>query len=176
MKLSASTSAEENHTKGYAFRPIQRKDNGQVAKLIRQVMVEFGCFGEGYSINDPEIDDMFGEFNKGKAAFYVVTRNGEDEIVGCGGVAPLSGGEAGTCELKKMYFHENARGRGLGRQMVELCLNTARQFGYRRCYLETVDRMAAANILYQKMAFKRLDSPMGNTGHCSCEGWYARDL
>ncbi len=35
--------------------------------------------------------------------------------------------------------------------MVEECLAAARELGYRQCYLETVERMEVANMLYKKM-------------------------
>jgi len=35
------------------LRQIQLKDNAQVAQVIRTVMPEYDCVGDGYSINDP---------------------------------------------------------------------------------------------------------------------------
>ncbi len=160
----------------FQFRPIRPDDNEQVAKLIRTVMTEFACVGEGYSVMDAEVSEMYEQYNHDKAAFYVLTKTGEDKILGCGGIGPLNGGDAETCELKKMYFYPVIRGLGLGRNMVELCLDSARKIGYKRCYLETVDRMMAAAALYKKMGFKRLEAPMGSTGHVSCEGWYLTEL
>jgi putative acetyltransferase len=177
MHHPVSTSNEKKETPGFVFRRIRRADNEQVARLIRTVMTEFGCVGEGYSINDPEIDDMFGTYNHDRAAFFVIAgEEGEGRILGCGGVGPLPGEGEAVCELKKMYFYPELRGHGLGRRMVERCLQTARELGYTQCYLETVDRMKTANLLYRKMGFERLDAPMGATGHCSCEGWYVRNL
>ena len=40
----------------YILREIQQEDNEQVARIIRQVMTEFGAVGDGYSINDPEVE------------------------------------------------------------------------------------------------------------------------
>lgn len=160
----------------FEIRPIRPEDNEQTARLIRTVMTEFGCVGEGYSILDPEVDDMFGTFKGPHAAFFVVGRPGDNEVLGCGGIGPLSGGDGQTCELKKMYFYPELRGQGLGRKMVTLCLETARNLGYRKCYLETVDRMEQANRLYQKMGFEKICSPVGNTGHCSCDTWYLKEM
>jgi putative acetyltransferase len=176
MNHPSLLSVEKNPALNFSFRPIRPEDNRQVARLIRTVMSEFACVGEGYSIMDSELEDMFAAYNHPKAAFFVITSSGDDEILGCGGIAPLAGGEGDTCELKKMYFYPALRGYGLGRRMLELCLETARNLGFRRCYLETVDRMTAANALYQKMGFERMDAPMGATGHCSCEGWYVKEL
>lgn len=160
----------------FTLRPIRPEDNEQTARLIRSVMTEFGCVGEGYSILDPEVDNMYEAYHYDRAAFFVVTRNGGPEVLGCGGIGPLTGSDGSTCELKKMYFYPELRGHGFGQKMVATCLEKARELGYRRCYLETVSRMEQANRLYQKMGFEKMSAPMGSTGHCSCEAWYVREV
>lgn len=153
------------------IRSLAPEDNAAVAAIIRQVMTEFHCTGENYSITDPEIDDMYQAYNDDYSAFFVVV-NEQNEPVGCGGLGPLAGGPAGTCELRKMYLMPSARGRGAGKQLLHRCLEKARELGYRQMYLETVERMVTANALYQQAGFLRLSTPMGNTGHTACEAWY----
>ena len=93
-----------------------------------------------------------------------------------GGVAPLVGGDPGTCELRKMYFLPAARGIGAGAAMMARCLQTAREFGFSRCYLETLGGMDAAMRLYERTGFRRLDAPLGATGHGGCNTFYLLDL
>lgn len=52
--------------------------------------------------------------------------------------------------FKKMYFLEEARGVGLGSNMIKTCLGRAREFGFEKCYLETMPYMKAAQKLYEK--------------------------
>ncbi|MEO1517936.1 MAG: GNAT family N-acetyltransferase [Bacteroidota bacterium] len=156
------------------IRPIQAADNPEVAQLIRTVMTEYTCVGEGYSINDPEVDHMSEAYAGPKASFFVIVD--AEGIAGCGGIAPLKNGSADVCELQKMYFYQRLRGKGLGRQLLHLCLDQARQFGYRRCYLETVARMKKANALYQKAGFQLLKEQIGQTGHGACDLYYVLDL
>lgn len=156
------------------LRPIEAADNPAMAQVIRTVMQEFAAVGEGYSINDPEVEALFETYNREDSIFYVLVR--DNQVMGGGGIAPLLGGPEGVCELKKMYFYPEIRGLGWGKKMVLECLEAARRLGYRQCYLETIDRMAGANILYQKLGFKKLEKAMGATGHSSCEAWYVIDL
>ena len=100
----------------------------------------------------------------------------DEEILGCGGIGPLAGGKAETCELKKMYFSPELRGMGFGKKLVALCLKEARRIGYEECYLETVERMWQANLLYKKMGFQPLSEPKGCTGHSGCDSWYIKKL
>jgi putative acetyltransferase len=159
----------------YAIRPIRPDDRDAVARLIRVVMPEFGAEGPGFAILDPEVDDMVGAYRGPRAAYFVVARD-DGAIAGGGGFAPLAGGDAGTCELRKMYFLPELRGLGLGRELLERCLEGARGAGFRTMYLETLANMTRARALYERSGFRRLDAPMGATGHFGCDTFYARDL
>lgn len=75
-----------------------------------------------------------------------------------------------------MYFLPEARGVGMGQKFITLCLEKAKALDYEKCYLETVRRMWQANLVYEKMGFKPLEKPLGNTGHNSTEVWMLREL
>ncbi len=156
------------------LRPIQPNDNVPMARIIRQVMTEYGAVGEGYSINDPEVDALYEQYAAPGHVFFVAESNGR--VVGGAGIAPLQGAGEGVCELRKMYLLPEGRGRGLGRQLLGQCLAAARERGFRTCYLETVHRMGEAQRLYLSAGFKPLPGPMGNTGHNACDAWYAMEL
>jgi putative acetyltransferase len=156
------------------LRLIEREDDPAVASIIRAVMTEFGAVGQGYSIEDPEVDTMFATYHRPRAAFWVIETSGE--IAGCGGYAPLKGGEPDTCELQKMYFLPALRGRGMGQRLMHHCLEGARTDGFRRIYLETLENMDAAGRLYRHFGFQEIDSPLGATGHCGCDRWMVLDL
>lgn len=152
------------------IRPIALADNPVVARIIRQVMTEFQCVGTGFSIEDPEVDDMYHAYANEQSAFYVIEHQGQ--VMGCGGFALLEGGKADTCELKKMYFLEGLRGLGMGGALVDLCIQEARERGFKKMYLETVERMVSANHLYRKKGFERLECAKGATGHSGCDSFY----
>lgn len=156
------------------LRLVGPRDNEQVAKLIRSVMTEFGAIGEGYSIMDPEVDSMYESYTNDRSAFFVFVEG--EEIFGCGGIGPLKGGSQDTCELKKMYFFPKIRGKGMGQQLIEACLEAAREKNYTTCYIETIPSMEAANYLYQKNGFELLKNRMGDTGHNACNTCYALKL
>jgi putative acetyltransferase len=109
-----------------------------------------------------------------RSAYFVVDRDGI--VLGGGGVAPLEGGPADTCELRKMYFLPATRGIGAGSAMMDRCLEAARGLGFARCYLETLCGMDAAMKLYERSGFRRIDAPLGATGHGGCNTFYLRDL
>ncbi|MCA9194832.1 MAG: GNAT family N-acetyltransferase [Planctomycetales bacterium] len=157
-----------------SIRKIIQSDNSAVSQIIRQVMTEFGAVGTGFSIQDPEVDCMFESHQSPVASFYVL--ESKQALLGCGGISPLVGGDETTCELKKMYFLPQARGRGAGRVLAELLVNDARRLGFQRVYIETLESMIAANQLYRKLGFRLLPSKLGNTGHCGCDTFYELPL
>ena len=162
------------NTDTLSIRPIEQNDNLQMARIIREVMTAYGAVGDGFSINDVEVDQMYEYYQKTGCSYFVITDG--VELLGGGGIGPLLGSEPGVCELKKMYFLPGIRGKGLGKQMVSTLLDQAKVLGYKTCYLETLDRMTEAKALYQKMGFDKLFAPLGNTGHGGCDSFYAKEL
>jgi putative acetyltransferase len=158
----------------WTLRPITAADDAAMAAIIRTVMPEFGAVGDGFAINDPEVDWMSRAYAQPRCAYFVIERDGV--VIGGGGVAPLDGGEPDVCELRKMYFLPEARGAGAGRALMQRCLDAARAAGFRRCYLETLCDMKAARRLYERTGFRLIDTPMGATGHGGCNTFYLLDL
>ncbi|MFD2940464.1 GNAT family N-acetyltransferase [Flavobacterium notoginsengisoli] len=158
----------------WLIRAIEKEDNQSVASLIRSVFDEMEIPKVGTAYEDPCLDFMFEEYSKAKSAYFVVESDGE--IVGCAGIAPLENGDPSICELQKMYFLPKTRGLGIGTKMMEKCLEQARDFGFEKCYIETMPFMHAAQKLYRKSGFEYLDAPLGATGHNSCPVWMLKVL
>ncbi|MET6990342.1 GNAT family N-acetyltransferase [Sediminicola arcticus] len=156
------------------IREIQPQDNKQVASVIRQVLIDLGVPKVGTAYADKALDHMYENYNVPKASYFVVEEN--NKIIGCAGVAQLENYDGNVCELQKMYFTEEARGRALGAQMMNTCLIQAREFGFEKCYLETMPFMEDAQKLYKKTGFQYIDAPMGDTGHYSCPVWMLLEL
>lgn len=156
------------------LRPLELRDNPAVRDIIRTVMPEFGASGQGFAIHDAEVEDMFSFYAQPRCAYFVWEESGK--IFGGGGVAPLAGGDADTCELKKMYFLPEGRGKGLGQSVLTECLKVAKSLGYKFCYLETFNTMNSAMKLYEKNGFRKIPGPCGNTGHFSCDVFYRLTL
>ena len=159
---------------GLAIRPIRSGDDATMAAIIRAVMPEFGATGSGFAINDPEVDWMSRAYAAPRHAYFVAERDGE--VLGGAGIAPLDGGPDDVCELRKMYFLPEARGSGAGAAMMARCLDAARGFGFRQCYIETLTGMDAAMRLYERSGFRRIGAPLGATGHGGCDRYYVLDL
>ncbi|PIV35437.1 MAG: GNAT family N-acetyltransferase [Lysobacterales bacterium CG02_land_8_20_14_3_00_62_12] len=158
----------------YCLRPITPGDDAAIAAIIRRVMPEFGADGPGFAIHDAEVGAMTAAYAIPRAAYFVIERAGV--VQGGGGVAPLLGGDADTCELRKMYFLPALRGLGAGQALMQRCLDAARELGFKRCYLETLTGMEAAKKLYRRSGFVAIPQALGGTGHFSCDSFFVRAL
>lgn len=156
------------------IRQIETQDNPKIAKTIRSVLIEMGVPKVGTAYEDTALDCMFETYDKQKKAYFVVENEGE--IIGGAGISPLDNYEGNVCELQKMYFMPEARGKGFGSEMMAKCLAFAKQSCFDQCYLETMPYMSDAQKLYRKVGFQSLPEPMGDTGHYSCTVWMLKDL
>jgi len=151
------------------IRPIKLDDNKSIAKVIRTVLIEHNVPKVGTAYADLALDCMYETYDVPRSKYFVITKDGQ--ILGGAGIAPLEGGDANVCELQKMYFLPSLRGMGLGGQLMQICLQFAKEQGFKQCYLETMPYMESAQRLYQRYGFQYINSPLGNTGHVSCPIW-----
>ena len=156
------------------IREIQPEDNQQVGEVVRTVLVEMGVPKVGTAYEDKALDDMFATYQHPRMNYFVVEEDGK--VIGGAGIAPLIGLEEKICELQKMYFLPEARGKGLGAQMMDTCLKFGKAQGFEQCYIETLPYMESARKLYARSGFKSLEKPLGDTGHYNCTMWMIRDI
>ena len=156
------------------IRTIQPSDNPELAVIVRNTLTEFGANVPGTVYFDPTTDALFELFQTPKSAYFVAEAKGK--IVGGGGIYPTEGLSEGTCELVKMYLLPEARGMGLGRTLIERCLETARVNGFQQMYLETLPELHLAVKVYEKFGFEYLSAPLGDSKHFGCGLWMLKKL
>ncbi|ABZ75396.1 transcriptional regulator, MarR family with acetyltransferase activity [Shewanella halifaxensis HAW-EB4] len=159
---------------GYSIRSITSDDNAQMAQVIRQVSAEYGLTADkGYGVADKTLDNLSEVYQAQNAHYWVIELEGK--ILGGAGIAPLVG-HPDTCELQKMYFLPEVRGKGFAKRLALQAIRYANVQGYTSCYLETTANLIEAIKLYESLGFKHLDGPIGNTGHDACEITMLRPL
>jgi len=156
------------------IRRIQPQDNTVLAGIIRNALAEFGANKPGTVYFDPSTDALYELFQTPGSTYLVATEN--DQLLGGAGIFPSAGLPPGCAELAKMYLHKQARGKGLGRLLIDRCLQEAKQLGYKSIYLETMPELSKAVSVYEKFGFRYLNGPMGNTGHFGCDVWMLKDI
>ena len=161
--------------KEIGIRLIEEKDNLQLASIIRDTLKEFGANHPGTVYYDESTDHLFQVFQNEPRSIYYVAET-KNEIVGGAGIFPSPGLPDHTCELVKMYLLPEARGIGLGKKLIEKCIDAAKEKNFKYIYLETMPELKQALHTYEKFGFEYLDGPMGNTGHFGCDRWMLKQL
>lgn len=167
-----------SHCGAYTVRPIRPGDNQAIADITVSVLLSFGCSGPGYASSDPELHCMYETYRDADGEYFVVEENATGRVLGGVGFSRLKGTteEEAVCELQKLYFLPELRGKGLAKQILPFCFERAARMGFRRMYLESIPAMTAAISLYKKFGFKHLDQRLGNTGHNACPIFMLREL
>jgi putative acetyltransferase len=151
------------------IREVEKEDNSLLASMIRQVFKEHDAPESGTVFSDPTTDDLFALFRKSRSVLWVAELDGLP--LGCCGIYPTEGLENSYAELVKYYLAESARGRGIGRQLMEKCIISAREMSYKKLYLESMPHFSKAVRIYEKLGFQKLSGPLGNSGHTTCNIW-----
>ena len=156
------------------FRKVEKADNQALAGMIRKVFREHEAPQRGTVYSDPTTDDLYALFRKSRSVLWVAELNEVPE--GCCGVYPTEGLEDNCAELVKYYLARSGRGQGIGRQLMERCIDSARSMGYEKLYLESMPHFSKAVRIYEKLGFRHLPGPLGNSGHTTCNIWMILDL
>ncbi len=149
------------------IRPIQKRDILRIENIIKTVLEEHNITMPGTAYHDESLKNMF-EYYTGPDRIYFVAFEGDD-MLGGAGIFRTEGLPDGTCELVKMYILKEARGKGLGKLLINKCIEFAKEAGFTKIYLETMPALSKAIGMYENSGFTLLKGPMGNSGHFACE-------
>lgn len=107
--------------------------------------------------DEPGLIDPAGTMLAIGGQIYVAVEN--DVVIGTCGIAPHGPGEF---EILKLAVAPSAQGRGIGRALVDSCVNFARAQGAARITLLSSSRLGSALRLYERVGFRRAPIPSSN--------------
>jgi putative acetyltransferase len=100
-----------------------------------------------------ELKTIDQQYNRPAGALLLAFR--ETAAVGCAGIRKI---DAETAELKRMYVQDQHKGQGIGVQLLERSLQIAKDLGYKKIRLDTLQNMTKAQALYRSFGFYEIDS------------------
>jgi putative acetyltransferase len=156
------------------LREVKKEDNEFLAAMIRAVFKEHQAPEEGTVYSDQTTDHLAALFTTPRSILWVAVIN--NEIMGCCGIFPTQGLPADTTELVKFYLPASSRGKGIGKKLLEQCIQSAMDHGYKKVYLESLPHYSKAVNIYNRSGFVQLAQPLGNSGHTSCNIWMLKEL
>ncbi len=137
---------------------LQVPEDAQALAQVREIILEYShnlgvdlCFQD----LDQELAELPGDYAPPRGVLLLAWVGGA--VAGCCALRPLD-----TCdypnaaEMKRLYVRKAFRGFGLGRQLAEAVLDSARTAGYSSVLLDTLDDMEAARALYEELGFEEI--------------------
>jgi len=112
-----------------------------------------------------DMDDIQKTYFENNGTFLVMVH--EDRIIGTGAIKRMDGE---ICELKRLWFLKEFRGKGLGYQMTQELLAFARSVGYQRVRLETdPEAQSRALNFYKRLGFYEIPQYSQHQGETALE-------
>ena len=157
------------------YSEITGRNDAALAKIIRDNLKAHGLDLPGTVYFDDNLDHLSDFYlDKNHKCFYYVLLDDDDNVIGGIGLAEFEFFED-CAELQKLYLADDVKGSGIGYKLVELIENKAREYGYKRLYLETHTNLAAAIHIYEKCGFKLIEKP-ASVVHATMNRFYIKDL
>lgn len=150
------------------IRRATNRDGEKIRTLVFGVLAEYGLQGD-IEATDSDLKDIDASYFE-RGGIFELIEDREGNLLGTVGLYPL---DQQTCELRKMYFLPQVRGKGLGRHILARTIAHARTLGFKTVILETASVLKEAIRLYTRFGFQPI-----NAGHLSsrCDQAYSLEI
>jgi putative acetyltransferase len=122
-------------------------DLGEVVSIFREYVAS-PTVDLGFQDYESEFAALPGKYAEPAGRILLAWQG--DAVVGCAALRPV---DDGSCELKRVYVRPAARGRNVGRALVERMILEAREQGYSTMCLDVLPEFEAAQQLYHSLGF-----------------------
>ena len=151
---SATPSARSRSSAVNGLRFSQAVSPSQLLEA-RELFLEYAQslgFSLCFQSFDKELAGLPGKYAPPEGRLLLADYQGQ--LAGCVAMRKL---ESDICEMKRLYLRPQFRGKGLGRALAERIISEARQIGYGRMRLDTVEpAMKDAVATYHKLGFTEI--------------------
>ena len=142
------------HTRDSELHAVQVESADQIAQ-VRELFLEYAqslgfslCF-QGF---DKELAGLPGDYAHPEGRLLLASFGGE--VAGCVALHKIDGD---SCEMKRLYVRPQFRGKGLGKALAERIIVEARETGYKKLRLDTVEPvMRTAVAIYRQLGFREI--------------------
>ena len=153
-EIEATLGGQDADGDGVTLRPPRPGDIGWV--ISRQAILYTQEYGWDWTY-EAFVAKILGDFVTGfdprREDAWIAERNGRI----LGSIFLMQGDRPEVARLRLLYVEPDARGLGLGRRLVETCIERARELGYGRLTLWTNDILTAARHIYENAGFRLTD-------------------
>jgi len=138
--------------KDFSF--AQTESAAQIAQA-RELFLEYAQslgFSLCFQNFDKELANLPGDYSPPDGRLLLAEYDAQ--LAGCVALRKL---EDRICEMKRLYLRPDFRGKRLGRRLADRIIEEARQIGYQRMRLDTVEPvMKDAVAMYRRIGFREI--------------------
>ena len=136
---------------------IEPNEEEAVSNLIKSAMSDFDQSTELVSAIMRRVEHLKTAYSMPGSTYFVARdkMNGNIPVAGAGigsfhGL-PLT---EGMGEVRDLVVNPDYRGKSLGTKLIYTCIEQAKEFGYKKLYLETTPQMKPAQKLFMRVGFR----------------------
>ncbi len=107
------------------------------------------------AIKNGDKNDFYVQFNKIDLIQHVVVAYESEQAIACGAIKEY---DKETMEVKRIFVLPHMRGKGIATWVLNNLEKWAKELGYKRCVLETGEKMSEAIALYKKCNYIRIEN------------------
>jgi GNAT superfamily N-acetyltransferase len=144
-----------NQSDNYNFNIINKQEDFRKA---RNLFIEYAKsldFDLHFQNFETELKEIDIQYNKPYGGLILIIERHSGDEVGCAGIRRS---EDKIAELKRMFVKEPHRNKGLGKELMQQAIKLAKDLGYKKIRLDTLDTMKPAMAVYEKFGFKQTGS------------------
>ncbi|ASP33333.1 GNAT family N-acetyltransferase [Labrenzia sp. VG12] len=148
----------------FSIRQADREEDLETIRSLFRAYVDWLAIDLSYQGFEEELAGLPGKYAPPAGGLFLA-KNGAGAVLGCVALRPF--GDAGACEMKRLYVLPEGRGRGVGAGLVSAVLEAAETAGYSDMLLDTLPTMTGAIKLYRAAGFEEVgayyDTPISET-------------
>ncbi len=137
----------------WEIRLVQQSDNHFLAQVLNEVIIEMNVSDQGTAFADPKIDTIHDAYLVDKVNYRALCLSNNN--IGCASISSFHDGYIDYCELKKIYFLNDARCKELVNKIIQKCLTQAKSYVYNDSCIEKM-----LNIIDAQKLNKNGDLPI----------------
>lgn len=130
-----------------------------IARQISMYDIEYGFSSEAWKVYIADgVQHLIEQFDPERDCVYILEANGV--VSGCIAITDIEGR---TAQLRFFFIEPTLRGLGAGNKLINMAISFCKEKQYKRVFLWTFSKLAAARHLYSKNGFQMTDT------HENCE-------
>jgi putative acetyltransferase len=140
----------------YLVRPWKPEDRDKAAEVVRACLAEYGLAFERHQTDKDAVDVEEHYWKNKRGEFWVCEESETGLVIGTAGYYEIGKG-SNAVEIRKMFILRHARGKGLGKAILEKLERRIKEREYNEIHIQTATVLKAACQLYRSSGYWEIE-------------------